>query len=40
MTWPDPIGTSATFTIDVTDSKGGVGAQPVTLPVVPPPVPA
>ncbi len=39
MTWPDPTGTgtSATSTIDVTDSKGGVGAQPVTLPVVPPP---
>ena len=37
MTWPDPTRISATFTIDVTDSKGDVGAQPVTLPVVPPP---
>ncbi len=37
MTWPDPTGTNSTFTIDVTGSKGGVGAQPVTLPVVPPP---
>ncbi len=36
-TWPDPTGTSAAFTIDVTDSKVGVGALPVTLSVVPPP---
>ncbi len=36
-TRPDPTGTSAAFTIDMTDSKGGVGAQPVTLPVVSPP---
>ncbi len=40
--WPGPTtpAPSATFTIDVTDSKSGVGAQPVTLPVVPPPGPA
>ena len=37
MTWPDPTGTSAAFTIDVTDSTVGVGAQHVTLPVVSPP---